>query len=652
MCTSRRKVSIFLIFVSLLLMSELPSLIGRFYFVENGRSTNDTLVFLVFPALTMNLMLFLPVFGSKFTPDLVNFDLTFEQKPYTKIRWFFLLIISAFLASVLTGLISEYTGLERLTFIYIKDRSHLNFGFFWVEIVTIVLFVPIVEEVFWRGYAQDQLNKCFGKWAALFLQAFLFGLVHMYPVLGFVTVFFYGLIFGYWRMKRRKLIPIIIAHIVLNGLWVLGHYPDLYEMSKVNIAFDYVEEINKIGNVPVEDNAAPYYTRAAELLAKRPDGLFDIRNICWITELSSQEQDLLKKWLSDNEAALAEIRAGTQKRFYQPKYSGASVLEMDGPAEHMYAKFLDLGMAMYWNAVLLAGEGKTDESMNELISCYRLSCHIMSGPKPVHELVTGMALKRKSIDTPFLLIDKLDWDAEQLEKLQTAIEGVAKFKESTPDIRCEKMNLYDIIQRVFTDDSNGDGHIPKDELEEIKKSETRKFLAPDLTEDKINKWAQLTRKRTEELVEELFIFYKDALSKSPAQLHSEGIDIDSMERELIGNNIINLYLPPISKIHQIFYQNNTCENALLTTIGIFRYNLEHDKFPEKLDVLITEGLINSLPIDPYSDQPLIYKTADDSFMLYSIGRDFDNDGGKHDKHWGKEDGDYVFWPLEMNSNKN
>jgi hypothetical protein len=56
-------------------------------------------------------------------------------------------------------------------------------------------------------------------------------------------------------------------------------------------------------------------------------------------------------------------------------------------------------------------------------------------------------------------------------------------------------------------------------------------------------------------------------------------------------------------------------------------------------------------MDPFSDDPLIYEVRADGFLLYSVGRDFVDDGGRRgvDKEgkprpWA-ENGDQVFWPF-------
>ena len=74
-----------------------------------------------------------------------------------------------------------------------------------------------------------------------------------------------------------------------------------------------------------------------------------------------------------------------------------------------------------------------------------------------------------------------------------------------------------------------------------------------------------------------------------------------------------------------------------------------------MPVLVETGYLNALPDDPYSDGPLRYQRRGDDFVLYSLGGDFDDDGGKqHPKHpWnrGKDGGDRVFWPVPNHQKK-
>ncbi|MFQ6034642.1 MAG: hypothetical protein ACE5NM_02195, partial [Sedimentisphaerales bacterium] len=82
-----------------------------------------------------------------------------------------------------------------------------------------------------------------------------------------------------------------------------------------------------------------------------------------------------------------------------------------------------------------------------------------------------------------------------------------------------------------------------------------------------------------------------------------------------------------------------------------RWRMEIGEYPASPDELVAAGFLKELPMDPYTDRPLIYKKMDDNFTLYSIGPNFTDDGGEPGRdtkgrisQW-RDNGDTVFWPV-------
>lgn len=86
---------------------------------------------------------------------------------------------------------------------------------------------------------------------------------------------------------------------------------------------------------------------------------------------------------------------------------------------------------------------------------------------------------------------------------------------------------------------------------------------------------------------------------------------------------------------------------MIAILAIFRYKAEKGTLPSSLETLVDQHYLEELPHDSYSLGPHIYKRTDNGFLLYSLGVDFDDDGGTPSK-WGEGDigGDQVFWPVE------
>jgi len=73
----------------------------------------------------------------------------------------------------------------------------------------------------------------------------------------------------------------------------------------------------------------------------------------------------------------------------------------------------------------------------------------------------------------------------------------------------------------------------------------------------------------------------------------------------------------------------------LIQLGILieQHHARTSSYPESLDV-IARDLGTSLPVDPFTGEPYLYQSSDDGFLLYSIGQNLIDDGGRHDSRSG------------------
>src|SRR5205823_5873539 len=58
-----------------------------------------------------------------------------------------------------------------------------------------------------------------------------------------------------------------------------------------------------------------------------------------------------------------------------------------------------------------------------------------------------------------------------------------------------------------------------------------------------------------------------------------------------------------------------------------RYRLTRGHYPESLD-RIPRDILPSVPEDPYTGEPLMYRRTEDGAVVYSTGRDGNDDGGE------------------------
>ena len=82
----------------------------------------------------------------------------------------------------------------------------------------------------------------------------------------------------------------------------------------------------------------------------------------------------------------------------------------------------------------------------------------------------------------------------------------------------------------------------------------------------------------------------------------------------------------------------TAYRAAHLTLALTAYQVDHGRYPESLNELVPQHLA-AVPLDPFGDGPFRYTRSSGGFVLYSIGPNGIDDGGKRAE---REEGDLVY----------
>ena len=114
-------------------------------------------------------------------------------------------------------------------------------------------------------------------------------------------------------------------------------------------------------------------------------------------------------------------------------------------------------------------------------------------------------------------------------------------------------------------------------------------------------------------------------------------------------------MPAVDRASDLGFRGQALHEAVITVLTLKRWQKERGMYPQTLTALVQAGYLETIPDDPYSAGPLRYELRGDYFVLYSLGKDFDDDGGvpaadsRYQYPWGTHadaGGDRVFWPVE------
>jgi hypothetical protein len=85
---------------------------------------------------------------------------------------------------------------------------------------------------------------------------------------------------------------------------------------------------------------------------------------------------------------------------------------------------------------------------------------------------------------------------------------------------------------------------------------------------------------------------------------------------------------------------------LLIAFALARYRADNGNYPKELSLLVPKYL-KEVPKDRFSGKPLIYTADDKGYILYSVGINGQDDGGRGPDDTPKGDDLAVRMPLEL-----
>ena len=90
------------------------------------------------------------------------------------------------------------------------------------------------------------------------------------------------------------------------------------------------------------------------------------------------------------------------------------------------------------------------------------------------------------------------------------------------------------------------------------------------------------------------------------------------------------YFSTFEKLAQTSIRHQAFLRSAYVALAVERYRQTHGRWPDSLAALAPE-FVKELPADPYSGSPLKYQRREDGVVIYSVGPDGQDNGGKVDR---------------------
>lgn len=452
-------------------------------------------------------------------------------------------------------------------------------------------------------------------------------------------------------IRTFQTIGIIIVLFVLYVSWFISGRP--------KITVNYTAELNRIvrpSDANDSQNAAFYYIEAAEKIKTLPENLKNLFAKSYF-ECNEPEKRQGQDWLAKNQDVLNLVIAGSDKPYCWDKYESKNnnVMMLSVLLPHL-SPYKTLSKILCWNANLLAEEGNYRQGFENILTMLKLGKHIKTEPVIIEQFV-GISIENTSVQNLRQILSRYNIDKSELAKLQGNLEAIAQEDIFRINFKAERLCMYDAIQRWCTDDIFG-GHVcinlkgfVKEMIGGANGTQEQGFLVSSKSLFRAL-FIEPGKKGTLKALDEICDYYEKLSALTPYEQRSMETNMHKKLQELTNNTLSAILAPAFDKTVTMPYRNKAEIVGTTTIIAAIRYKQENGAYPDNLKELLSAGLVKEIPLDPFSDKPLVYKKTEKDFTLYSVGPDFVDNGGKVEfdkdgkpKMWNAESGNAVFWPV-------
>lgn len=386
-----------------------------------------------------------------------------------------------------------------------------------------------------------------------------------------------------------------------------------------------------------------FATRRLKLKPDALDAFYEKQSRATAHPWTAKDFPNLAAWLKANEKPLALVHEAARKR----RYHVALVVgtSRDGRKGDLIGALLpgvqkcrEASAALAARAMLRAGEGKADEAWRDLLACHRLGRLVQQGNTLIEALV-GYAIESIAVQATLAFIDKAKPDGKKLAgyladlaKLPPPVDVAEKVDVA------ERAMLIDVVQmmhrygvRYLETLADGPGHKPWPlEVEAAR-------LALDYTgmRREGNRWYNrmvraMRRPTRAGRAAELAAIERDlrGLKASVTAPFLGGVlAVRAEVNKRIGHVLIGLLLPAVSKVQDAADRTAQTHDNLRVAIALEMYQRDKKAYPMGLGHIAPKYL-KAVPGDRFSGKGLVYRREGKGYLLYSVGVNGKDDGGR------------------------
>lgn len=495
------------------------------------------------------------------------------------------------------------------------------------------------------------------------------------------------------RSAAMKLITITVKGLCVVMVTVLM-YVGWLVYGQIRPTENYLVILNADSNVvPVEDRAWPIYREVLLTMTDLPEALQqDPRDV----RPGDERWPIAMQWAADNAGIVEDLRLASTLPAIGETYGNTEALEfmiekaksrgkLDEAAAHQenlerqkrvenpellsillpaIGELRHSSYVLLYQARAASEAGRVNDALADLVTIHGIGRQLLARKTLIEQLVGASMIRYSTAD----LREVLARHQNDLTPAQIAMLRASNLF-NTPQDRFkmfadgERMMMLDTIQRVFTDDGSGDGVLSGPEYYQYTNYGMEEAAgAPELQplwqamlpllhagrKETLAKYEEVWADATRRLSQPMY-----SRERQAADAPIEAINSDPWLRVRFG--LITKMLPSLHRADMLLDEAAMEQAATELVVAILDHQVATGKLPESLDALVPQ-YIDAVPADIYDGKPLKYQRDSenpDAFALYSIGRNFLDDGAWDESieitgESARVPADIVYWGATAN----
>jgi hypothetical protein len=354
-------------------------------------------------------------------------------------------------------------------------------------------------------------------------------------------------------------------------------------------------------------------------------------------------------WLKANEKPLAiAVEATKRPDYFNPLVSPRNDKapgSLIGALIPSVQKCREVAYALAGRAMLRAGEGKFDDAWQDLLACHRFARLVARGATLIEALV-GIAIDQITSYADLAYLERANLTTQQIRDRLKDLQALPPMPPLADKVDLlERFTYLESLQLVRRD---GPGVLaaladeqpkkPTPSTPEQLKAMERIDWEPALRNG--NRWydrvaAALRHKDRAEREKALDRIERDLIPlktevtdpANVAKLLSGKDPPDKAVGKAIGDVLIALLMPASRKVQNGYDRGEQTQRNLHLAFALAAYHRDNGRYPAKLDDLAPKYLA-TVPDDLFSGKALLYRLTEKGYLLYSVGVNGKDDGGR------------------------